>query len=117
MRVGFEASGAGELTTRARAEFARRHPGVRVEPKRFDWGQEAAALRDGRVDVAFFWLPADLTGMRAEVVHTEQRVVGQRASARPARGCLGTRGRARAAHVDRVGTAGVGGLVGGEPPA
>jgi DNA-binding transcriptional LysR family regulator len=76
LRVGFEASGAGELTTRARAEFARRHPGVRVEPKRFDWGQEAAALRDGRVDVAFVWLPADLTGMHAEVVHTEQRVVG-----------------------------------------
>ncbi|MCO5972948.1 LysR family transcriptional regulator [Actinoallomurus soli] len=76
LRVGFEASGAGELTTRARAEFARRHPGVRVEPKRFDWGEEAAALRDGRVDVAFVWLPADLAGMRSEVVHTEPRIVG-----------------------------------------
>ncbi|MGK4585751.1 LysR family transcriptional regulator [Kitasatospora sp. HPMI-4] len=76
LRVGFEASGAGELTTRSRAEFARRHPGVRVEPKRFDWGQEAMALRDGRVDVAFVWLPADLTGLRAEPVHTEPRVVG-----------------------------------------
>ncbi|MEV0406347.1 LysR family transcriptional regulator [Actinoallomurus sp. NPDC050550] len=76
LRVGFEASGAGELTTRARAEFARRHPGVRVEPKRFDWGEEASALRDGRVDVAFVWLPADLTGMRSEIVHTEARVVG-----------------------------------------
>ncbi|MET8144909.1 LysR family transcriptional regulator [Sphaerisporangium sp. NPDC005288] len=76
LRVGFEASGAGRLTTRARAEFARRNPGVRVEPKRFDWGQEAAALREGRVDVAFVWLPADLAGLRAEVVHTEERVVG-----------------------------------------
>ncbi|MGV9595251.1 LysR family transcriptional regulator [Streptosporangium sandarakinum] len=76
LRVGFEASGAGELTTRARAEFARRHPGVRVEPKRFDWGQEAAALREGRVDVAFAWLPADLTGMRSEIVYVEGRVVG-----------------------------------------
>jgi DNA-binding transcriptional LysR family regulator len=76
LRVGFAASGAGELTTRARAEFARRHPGVRVEPKRFDWGQEADGLRDGRVDVAFVWLPNDLTGLRAEVVHTEPRVVG-----------------------------------------
>jgi DNA-binding transcriptional LysR family regulator len=76
LRVGFEASGAGELTTRARAEFARRHPGVRVEPKRFDWGGELAALRDGRVDVAFLWLPADLDGLHAEVVHTEPRVVG-----------------------------------------
>lgn len=76
LRVGFEASGAGELTTRARAEFARRNPGVRVEPKRFDWGQEAAALRDGRVDVAFVWLPTDLTDLHTEVVHTEPRVVG-----------------------------------------
>jgi DNA-binding transcriptional LysR family regulator len=76
LRVGFEASGAGELTTRARAEFARRHPGVRVEPKRFDWGQEATALRDGRADVAFVWLPADLTDLHTEVVHTEPRVVG-----------------------------------------
>ncbi|MFD0278758.1 LysR family transcriptional regulator [Kitasatospora sp. NPDC127111] len=76
LRVGFEASGAGELTTRARAEFTRRHPGVRVEPKRFDWGQEAEALRDGRVDVAFVWLPADLTGLHAETVHTEPRIAG-----------------------------------------
>ncbi|GAA1278413.1 LysR family transcriptional regulator [Pseudonocardia aurantiaca] len=76
LRVGFAASGAAELTTRARAEFARRHPGVRVEPKRFDWGQEADGLREGRVDVAFVWLPNDLTGLRAEVVHTDLRVVG-----------------------------------------
>ncbi|MFF1870405.1 LysR family transcriptional regulator [Streptomyces sp. CB03911] len=76
LRVGFEASGAGELTTRARAEFARRHPGVQVTPKRFDWSEEAAALRDGRVDVAFVWLPADLTGLHAELVHSEPRVVG-----------------------------------------
>jgi len=76
LRVGFEASGAGELTTRARAEFARRHPGVRVEPKRFDWGEEAAALRDGRADVSFVWLPADLDGLHSEIVHTEGRVVG-----------------------------------------
>ncbi|MGY3061210.1 DNA-binding transcriptional LysR family regulator [Streptomyces sp. TE3672] len=76
LRVGFEASGAGELTTRARAEFARRHPGVRVVPRRYDWGQEAAALREGLVDVAFVWLPNDLTGLRSELVHTEPRVVG-----------------------------------------
>src|SRR5256714_12462148 len=80
LRVGFEASGAGELTTRARAEFARRNPGVRVEPKRVDWGGEAPALRDGVVDVAFVWLPADLTGLHAEVVHTEPRMVGMAVS-------------------------------------
>lgn len=82
LRVGFEASGAGRLTTQARAEFARRHPGVRVEPKRFDWGEETAALRDGRADVAFVWLPNDLTGLVVEVVHTEPRVVGMAAGHR-----------------------------------
>ncbi|MFC0037697.1 LysR family transcriptional regulator [Actinomadura rayongensis] len=76
LRLGFEATGAGELTTRARAEFARLHPDVRVRPKRFDWSGEADALREGRVDVAFVWLPADLTGLHAEIVHTEPRVVG-----------------------------------------
>jgi len=76
LRVGFEASGAGELTTLARAEFTRRHPNVRVEPKRFDWGGEVTALRDGRIDVAFVWLPADLSGLHAEIVHTEPRVAG-----------------------------------------
>jgi DNA-binding transcriptional LysR family regulator len=76
LRVGFEASGAGELTTRARAEFARRRPDVRVEPKRFDWGGEAAALREGLVDVAFVWLPNDLTGLHSEIVYVEPRVVG-----------------------------------------
>lgn len=76
LRVGFEASGAGELTTRSRAEFSRRHPAVRVEPKRFEWGQEADALRDGRADVAFVWLPNDLTGLSSEIVHTEPRVAG-----------------------------------------
>jgi DNA-binding transcriptional LysR family regulator len=76
LRVGFEASGAGELTTRARAEFARRHPDVRVVPRRFDWGGEGPALREGQVDVAFVWLPADLTCCRSVVVHSEPRVVG-----------------------------------------
>jgi DNA-binding transcriptional LysR family regulator len=76
LRVGFEATGAAELTTRSRAEFARRRPGVVIEPKRYDWGGEVAALRDGLVDVAFLWLPADTTGMEVAVVHEEPRVVG-----------------------------------------
>src|SRR5918999_6030295 len=40
LRVGFEAAGAGLLSTRARARFTRRFPHVRVEPKRFEWGGE-----------------------------------------------------------------------------
>lgn len=76
VRVGFQATGAGPLTTRARAEFARRHPDVAVEPKRFDWDGEADAVRDGLVDVAFVWLPADTRGLAVEVVAVEHRVVG-----------------------------------------
>jgi DNA-binding transcriptional LysR family regulator len=76
LRVGFQAAGAGALSTVARARFARRHPGVRVEPKRFDWAGEVAALRGGDCDVAFVWLPADLRGLRSEVVATEERFAG-----------------------------------------
>jgi DNA-binding transcriptional LysR family regulator len=76
LRVGFEASGAGELSTLARARFAREHPGVRVEPKRFDWGGEAAGLRDGACDVAFVWLPNDLSGLEAEEIASEPRYAG-----------------------------------------
>ncbi|HEX3788394.1 MAG TPA: LysR family substrate-binding domain-containing protein [Pseudonocardiaceae bacterium] len=43
---------------------------------RLDRGAAADALRGGRADVAFVWLPADLTDLHAELVHTEPRVVG-----------------------------------------
>ena len=76
LRVGFEASGAGELSTLARARFAREHPAVRVEPKRFDWGGEAAGLRERACDVAFVWLPNDLSGLEVEEVTSERRYAG-----------------------------------------
>ncbi|HEY2657547.1 MAG TPA: LysR family transcriptional regulator [Solirubrobacteraceae bacterium] len=76
LRVGFEASGAGELSTLARARFAREHPDVRVEPKRFDWGGEAAGLREGACDVAFVWLPNDLSGLEVEEITSERRYAG-----------------------------------------
>ena len=76
LRVGFEAAGAGRLSTRSRARFLARFPHVRVEPRRFEWGGEVAALREGECDVAFVWLPADLTGLRSEIVATEQRFAG-----------------------------------------
>src|SRR4051812_297993 len=76
LRVGFEAAGAGRLSTQARARFIARFPHVRVEPRRFDWGGEVAALREGECDVAFAWLPADLTGLRHELVASEARFAG-----------------------------------------
>ena len=75
LRFGFVVAGGGPLARRARAAFAERHPGSTVEPPRLEWGGEARALREGVVDVAFVWLPADLDGLRGEVVSTEPRCV------------------------------------------
>jgi len=76
LRIGFEATGAGELGTLARRRFAERHPLVRTEPKRFEWGGEADALRDGSVDVAYVWLPCDDRDLHLEVIATEPRFAG-----------------------------------------
>ena len=87
LRVGFEAAGAGQLSTQARARFLARFPQVRVEPRRFEWGGEVAAVREGECDIAFVWLPADLTGLRWELVASERRyaglAAGHRLAARP----------------------------------
>ncbi|MEU2129802.1 LysR substrate-binding domain-containing protein [Streptomyces sp. NPDC018352] len=114
--MGFEASGAGELTTRARAEFARRRPGVRVVPRRYDWGQEAAALREGLVGVASVWLPSDLTGLRSEPVHTEPRVVGMPSGhALAGRDGISVLDAADEPLMRTERAARMGGLVGGQP--
>ncbi|MFD0659535.1 LysR family transcriptional regulator [Thermocatellispora tengchongensis] len=76
LRIGFQATGAGKLGTRARALFEERHPGVSVEPRSFDWAGEVAALREGLVDVAYVWLPADTRGLTCTVIATEPRVLG-----------------------------------------
>jgi DNA-binding transcriptional LysR family regulator len=76
LRVGFEAAGAGRLSTQSRARFLARFPHVRVEPRRYDWGGEVAGLREGECDVAFVWLPADLTGLKSELVASEPRFAG-----------------------------------------
>lgn len=82
LRIGFCASGAGALSTKARAVFAERHPHVAVEVRRFDWGGEVPALKNGEVDVAFVWQPADTTGLDVHEVAREGRVVGMAAGHR-----------------------------------
>lgn len=82
LRIGFEASGAGDLAARVYAEHGRREPGTRLALKRYDWGGEAAALRAGEVDVAFVWQPADLTGLAYRLVACRPRVVGMAAGHR-----------------------------------
>lgn len=76
LRIGFEATGAGDLGTAARQRFAERHPHIRTEPRRFEWGGEADALRDRSVDVAFVWLPCDERDLHLEVIATEPRFAG-----------------------------------------
>ncbi|PWK83639.1 LysR family transcriptional regulator [Lentzea atacamensis] len=78
LRVGFTATGGGTFARNARAVFKERFPGVTVEPKRFDWGGEPQALRDGLADVAFVWLPANLRKLHSVVVATEPRWVAVR---------------------------------------
>ncbi|MEU8356286.1 LysR family transcriptional regulator [Nonomuraea sp. NPDC048882] len=75
LRVGFVVAGGGPLARRARTALTTCHPEATVEPKRFEWAGETQALRDGQVDVAFVWLPADLIGLCSEVVATEPRCV------------------------------------------
>lgn len=75
LRCGFVVTGGGPLARNARRTFAERRPDVTVEPKRIEWGGEARALREGVVDVAFVWLPADLEGLHNETVATEARLV------------------------------------------
>lgn len=75
LRFGFVVTGGGTLARRARAEFATRHPEGSIEPRRIEWGGEAQALRDGLVDVAFVWLPADLSKLHHETVTVEPRWV------------------------------------------
>jgi DNA-binding transcriptional LysR family regulator len=49
---------------------------VSVKPRRLDWGGEVDALRDGRCDVAFVWLPADSSGFVMETIAVEARFAG-----------------------------------------
>lgn len=75
LRIGFVATGGGNLARQARTTFASKYPKVTIEPKRFDWGGEADALRQGLADVVFLWLPTDTNGLRVRVVTSEPRWV------------------------------------------
>jgi DNA-binding transcriptional LysR family regulator len=76
LRLGFQASGAGQLITRIRAAFAETHPGVAVESRSYDWGGEVPALKAGEVDLAIVWQPADLEGLDSIPLAEEERYIG-----------------------------------------
>jgi DNA-binding transcriptional LysR family regulator len=75
LRIGFEASGAGELTTRARAEFAPHPPGGSGAAQALRLGRRGRRAARGQGGRRVSVLPADTSGMHVEVVHTEPRVV------------------------------------------
>lgn len=76
MPIGFEATGAGQVGAMAQASFTKKYPNVRLVPRRFDWGEEADALREGTIDVAYLWLPANTAELELEVIAREVRMVG-----------------------------------------
>jgi DNA-binding transcriptional LysR family regulator len=83
--VGF--SPALRISTVLRA-YAQAHPDVEVELVQLGWHGQAEALREGRVDVAYFRLPADGRGLRIVPTGTERKVV-----CLPANHALATRRR------------------------
>jgi DNA-binding transcriptional LysR family regulator len=69
--VGFR---AGIVVTAAVRLFTTDHPDVTVDVHRLDWDDQAEALLDGRVDIAYVRLPIDDRGLRVLPLYTEPRV-------------------------------------------
>jgi len=65
----------GLIVTPAVRELSRRRPDVAVEVLRTDWFNQTDAIRDGRVDIGYLRLPADLHGLEIESLRIEPRVV------------------------------------------
>ncbi|MEU0298575.1 LysR substrate-binding domain-containing protein [Streptomyces sp. NPDC006175] len=71
LTVGFR---AGIAVIPAARAFEARHPDVVVDVQRIEWGDQAAMLLDGRIDVGYVRLPIDGTGLRVTPLYTEPRV-------------------------------------------
>lgn len=65
----------GLIVTSAVRALSRRHPDVAVEVFRTGWFNQTDVIRDGRVDIGYLRLPADLHGLEIEPLHLEPRVV------------------------------------------
>jgi len=70
--VGFASALRVSAAVRA---YAQVHPGVEIELVRLNWYEQAEALREGRVDVAYIRRPSDTRGLRIIPVGSEQKVV------------------------------------------
>ena len=65
----------GLIVTDAVRELSRRHPELSTEVMRTDWFNQTDAIRDGRTDIGYVRLPADLHGLATEQLLSEPRVV------------------------------------------
>ncbi|MFC9556886.1 LysR family transcriptional regulator [Rhodococcus sp. NPDC056960] len=75
IRIGFMATGAGELTQRILNAAAMHLPTLGIELKHLDWGDQTRALLEDRVDVVFTREPTPLDQLRHLEVLSEHRVV------------------------------------------
>jgi DNA-binding transcriptional LysR family regulator len=65
------AGGLNEVLVRALHELARKYPGVHIELRYMNTGDQVDALREGRIDVAFLYLPVKESGLALEVIKKE----------------------------------------------
>ena len=68
--VGFM---AGTTAAAALRYTSSSHPEATIEIRQLEWTNQAAALRDGIVDVALVRLPIDTTALRIQTLYTEPR--------------------------------------------
>ncbi|MEW2517269.1 LysR family transcriptional regulator [Actinacidiphila alni] len=69
--VGFR---TGIRVTDAVRDFTAAHPAVTVEVRRVEWDDQAEALLDGRVDVAYVRLPVLADGLALTPLYSEPRM-------------------------------------------
>ncbi|WP_433888024.1 LysR family transcriptional regulator [Streptomyces sp. CA-111067] len=69
--VGFR---TGIRVTEAARAFAAAHPGATVEARRVDWDDQAEAVLDGRVDLAYVRLPVVESGLALTPLYGEPRM-------------------------------------------
>jgi DNA-binding transcriptional LysR family regulator len=64
----------GLTVTEAVLALGAAHPDLTVEVLRTEWTNQVTVLHDGRADIGYIRMPADLTGLRTSALFSEPRV-------------------------------------------
>jgi DNA-binding transcriptional LysR family regulator len=75
LSVGFQVSGAAELTAPILTEFARRYPQWRVDLHEYSYEDPSVGLASAAVDIGFVRLPITLPELRSERLFVDPRGV------------------------------------------